>query len=115
MTFKPEQFGKELDGKFEEFKHKSMTDADDAALRQNLLELDGLKTLPGRCGNPDCGYPLSDSNYRVLIFGDVCRLCYDMYHVVNDRMSFVEAHRKWQAKMDEMKRKENPRDDAFDY
>jgi len=94
----PIDFGNELDAKFEAYKKMTLDEQGrDASIeRSNLEGLEKtLKASVGRCGNPDCNLPLAEDNYRVLGFGDVCHLCYDMYHAVHDRAWFVEAHRKW--------------------
>lgn len=56
-----------------------------------------LKSLPNKCGVPDCNYPLrqTDDNYRLADFGDVCMLCFTMYHALMDRAYWIGMHRLW--------------------
>jgi hypothetical protein len=114
--FKEEEFGKELDAKYEQWLAQPITEAEDPDVRERLCILDTVsKTYKYRCGY--CNLPIEDTNFRVLGHGEVCKLCYDMYHAVHDRMKFIEAHRKWKEAIDaeEKKRKEKEEDDPYGY
>jgi hypothetical protein len=75
-----------------------------------LRELDILKTnsrlidqllerCPGECSNPECKYPLpSMNNFTIPEFGEVCELCYQMYHALSNWGYFVRLHREWKQK-----------------
>ena len=105
--FDPIAYSEELDRKLEQYQKMSLNEQgrESSIERSNLTGLDAaLKQCKGHCGNPDCNWPLADDNYRVLGFGDVCRLCFDLYHAVNDRRTFVEAHRAWYAAETDRKR-----------
>ena len=68
-------------------------------IQNNVSDMDKLFARKrGTCGAPGCSYPLMDDNYRLVEFGDVCRLCHDMHTVVNDRMYWIELHREWKNK-----------------
>ena len=113
-TFNEEKFADELDSRWHEFQRMSFQDMQDVGIRKRLFVLTELfKKCPNKCGN--CGYPIPDDNYRVLGAGDVCRLCYDLYHAVHDRSYFVNLHIKWTATNAEKKRQEERRDDNFQY
>jgi len=115
VEFNEAQFGKTLDAKYEQWLVQSAEEMEDADVRNRVLQLEELaKTYKYRCGN--CSYPIVDTNYRVLGYGEVCRLCYDMYHTVHDRAAFVEAHRKWKAAIDEEEqRQKDKEDDPYGY
>lgn len=83
-----------------DFKYRKLTSKEKTDIKANCLLLDQiLKRCPGECGNPECRYPLpSMDNFRIPDFGEVCELCYQLYHAVSERMHFVKLHREWKEK-----------------
>jgi len=81
------------------FKTWSTTPTDDYAeymFRKHVREYDVMfRQSSERCNARDCGYPLrSDGTAeRLPYIGDVCNLCYFLYHLVASRKHFVEAQR----------------------
>jgi hypothetical protein len=80
-----------------DFKFRKLTPKEKADIKSNCLLIDQLlKRCPNECGNPECKYPLpSMDNYRIPEFGEVCELCYQMYHAVYDRGHFLKLHKEW--------------------
>jgi hypothetical protein len=80
-----------------DFEFKKLTPKEREILRINSRLIDQLlERCPGECGNPECKYPLpSIDNYRLVEFGEVCELCYQVYRAVYDRAYFVNLHRVW--------------------
>jgi hypothetical protein len=53
--------------------------ANSAALDRAVL------LLPSRCGNTYCQLPIPvNHNFRLLAIGDVCELCYVLYHILSE-------------------------------
>lgn len=80
-----------------DFEFRKLTPKEIEHIKSNSKLIDQLLTrCPSECANPDCKYPLpSIDNYRVPEFGEVCELCYQMYHAVYDRAYFMKLYREW--------------------
>ena len=66
-------------------------------VRNNVRTCDKTFDLLDRhCNAPDCRYPLrNDGTSESLPFiGDVCNLCYFMYHLVAGRRFFLDAQKQ---------------------
>lgn len=42
-----------------------------------------------------CAYPIDADNFRLVQHGDVCRVCYDLWHAVSERQWFVSVQREF--------------------
>lgn len=80
-----------------DFEFRKLTVKEKTDIKSNSLLIDQLlKRCSQECGNPECKYPLpSNDNYRIPEFGEVCELCYAMYHAVYDRSYFIRLHKDW--------------------
>lgn len=80
-----------------EFKYRVLTKQELADIEANSYLMDQiLSRCVTRCANSQCNYPLpATDNYRLFGIGDVCGLCYAMYHAVSSRAWFVEAQREF--------------------
>jgi hypothetical protein len=76
------------------------------AIKKNAEHWDSKRRLcPMRCGNPYCQWPLPlMSNFRLLEYGDVCGLCYELFHI------FSESAYWNRVQLDEKPKK--PKDDG---
>lgn len=86
----------ELEIKFKDAEKKFPRDLDTWLLQSNVRGYDRIfEQLPNRCSAPGCGYPIRDTteNFRVVLYGDVCNLCYQMYQAALIRPGLVEAQR----------------------
>lgn len=68
------------------FQTRVLTPEEEEILKVNSRFLDSIaRRCPKRCANPYCQWMIPvDNNFRLLKFGDVCRLCYDMFHVLSE-------------------------------
>jgi hypothetical protein len=82
-----------------DFKYRKLTPKEKADIKANCLLIDQLLTrCPKKCGNPECQYPLpSIDNFAVPEFGEVCELCYRMFHAVYNLAHFIKLHREWKT------------------
>jgi hypothetical protein len=80
-----------------DFQFRKLTAKEIETIKINSQLIDQmLKRCPSVCGNPDCKYPLPlIDNYRIPDFGEVCELCYHMYHAVYDLAYFLKLHQEW--------------------
>jgi hypothetical protein len=96
----------ELDNRYQDWLAKKAIDQKEYFIRSNVRACDKVfRTLPTRCAAPGCGYPLRTDGLhdRLPLYGDVCNLCYFMYHLVLARNWFVEAHREDQERQKKQK------------
>jgi hypothetical protein len=75
---------------------------------KNAKHLDLLVlSLPQRCGNPYCRLPIPiNHNFRLLDYGDVCELCYALYHILSEQSY-------WNAVQNEATQKRKKDDEGF--
>lgn len=74
-------------------------------MKENVAVYDKLRTiLSRRCPVPDCGYMLTSvegfESYGLPGYGDVCALCYHMYHALQgpgmkSPFYFRQLHDQW--------------------
>ncbi len=98
-----------LDRQFSDWRRKSFENLDGYIMRENVRNCDKtFAILQQRCNAPGCNYPIREPNdaYRLSLVGDVCNLCYTMYHFVSTRAWFVGCQQQ-----DEDLRKKNKWDD----
>lgn len=88
---------------FEKFPKKNhLTSEEIERIREkNAKALDeAVVWLPSRCGNPFCQLPIPvNHNFRLLAVGDVCELCYVLYHILSEsaywnRMELEDNNKK---------------------
>ena len=68
-----------------DFQYKVLTPKELEDIKANAKLMTQLaRRCRNKCGNPHCQLPLSDDNFRVLKFGDVCALCYTLYKIMSE-------------------------------
>ena len=75
-----------LDKKFLDWSYRPLGTFDEYVMHNNTKSYDRtFKTLTETCRVPDCKFPLrkDGGQERLPIIGDVCNLCYFMYHLLN--------------------------------
>lgn len=80
-----------------EFEFRKLTAKEKEAILINAKLFDELLArCPLKCGNPSCQYPLpAMDNFRLPIYGEVCELCYRMFHALSERTYWIDVHRAW--------------------
>ena len=99
----------ETEKRYREWLKNTPSNLNDSVAKSNVFGYGSVfSQLQNRCVAPGCGYPLRNDGGadKLPIIGDVCNLCYYMYHLVNSRVWFVTAHRE-----EEELRKKNKWDD----
>lgn len=87
----------DLETKLKSWLLKTPEDQSDYMLRRNVKSCDrAFRESLERCNAPRCGYPLRNDGggERLPYVGDVCHLCYFMYHIVAARKWFADAQRE---------------------
>ena len=107
---KEEEFQKwvfNLDKKFLNWSWRSPGDLDGYITINNTKGYDRtFQRLSTVCSAPDCHYPLRNDGGqdRLPMLGDVCNLCYFMYHLLNGKAY-------WVAIQQQENERKNKRDD----
>lgn len=86
----------DLETGFKKWLAQTPEDYADYTFRRNTRAYDLMfKQSTERCNAPGCHYPLRGDGgaERLPYVGDVCNLCYYMYHVIAGRKHFVDAQR----------------------
>ena len=89
----------ELDTKYDGWQRTFPKDLDNWAIQNNVRGYDrAFRQNPRRCALPDCQYPIreTEEGYRLVLYGDVCNLCYAMYHAALLRPGLVEAQKNFE-------------------
>ncbi len=68
------------------FEVRVLTPEERTIIQHNAQWWDRLREkCPLRCGNPYCQWPLPlMDNFRLLEYGDVCELCYDLSKILSE-------------------------------
>lgn len=83
--------------RYREWLKTSPSDLKDYTIKRNMRQCDEtFKLTINRCNARDCHYPLrNDGGAESLPFiGEVCNMCYLMYHLVAGRKFFADAQRQ---------------------
>ena len=87
----------DLETRLRDWLKTSPEDRSDYMFRRNVRACDRTFQQSDKlCNAPGCRYPLrNDGTAESLPFiGDVCNLCYFMYHIVAARKFFTDAQRQ---------------------
>lgn len=63
--------------------------------RRNMVAFDCACRLDSAKLCNVCAYPIDADNFRLVQHGDVCRVCYDLWHAVSERQWFVSSQREF--------------------
>lgn len=84
-----------IEKRFFDWSWRSPSSQDVYILRNNVKSYDRtFRGLPDLCRVPDCRFPLrkDGGQERLPVIGDVCNLCYFMYHLLSPKVYWVGIH-----------------------